>query len=282
MVFLCCFLLSYEPLHLRPEITSTSRQSCIGPPSGSSQSSKIEKKNKSKQKLCRILSQDRHLKIIGLYIYIYNIYIYVYSAYIYIYVIYIYTCIYVYIYYIYIYIYISQFNKKFASEENTQKTSFEGWRLAVLGRVLLSYRMMLGSQNVCQDLQVTMSKWQTSELMCQYLHFFQNFAPSSVLILVICRLDFSREEFLRVPRVQRSLEFQSFKHWKERTEKHPQQFKLKLTIKQALLFWAFSIWFSLASCTPMTPKWTLSFLPFSAQGILSVINTKFVVAAEIS
>lgn len=96
--------------------------------------------------------------------------------------------------------------------------------------------MMLGSQHVCQDVQVTMSKWQTSELMCQYLHFFQNFAPSPVLILVICRLDFSREEFLRVLRVQRSLEFQSFKHWKERTEKHPQQFKLKLTIKHVLLF----------------------------------------------
>lgn len=43
---------------------------------------------------------------------------------------------YIYAYILSIYIYISQFNNKLASEENTQKTSFEGWQLAVLGRVL--------------------------------------------------------------------------------------------------------------------------------------------------
>lgn len=50
--------------------------------------------------------------------------------------IYIYICMRIYMHIYYLYIYISQFNNKLASEENTQKTSFEGWQLAVLGRVL--------------------------------------------------------------------------------------------------------------------------------------------------
>ena len=86
------FSLILLTIHLRPEITSTSRQRCIGPPSGSSQSSEIEKKNKLKQSLCRILSQNRHLKTLGLYIY--NIYAHRY----------IYVCVYICIYIIYIYI----------------------------------------------------------------------------------------------------------------------------------------------------------------------------------
>lgn len=54
------------------------------------------KKNKLKQSLCRILSQNRHLKTLGLYIYI--IYMHI--------DIYIYVCVYICIYIIYIYIYI--------------------------------------------------------------------------------------------------------------------------------------------------------------------------------
>ena len=117
------FSLILLTIHLRPEITSTSRQRCIGPPSGSSQSSEIEKKTNWSRVFVGYSPKIVIWKLLG---YIYNIYAHRY--------IYIYVCVYICIYILSIYI--SQFNNKLASEENFQKTSFEGWQLAVLGRVL--------------------------------------------------------------------------------------------------------------------------------------------------